>query len=296
MIEKRPTRSLFLFCSMKYYISICLLLLGYSCEVDKTTTEQKEEVVSRIETLNVQHFYDSVKFKGSFIAYSSHSSSFYTYNDEANDKEYTPASTFKILNSLIAIEEGVIADENEIIKWDGIRRNPVWNKDHDLKTAYQNSTVWFYQELARRVGEDKYQYWLDTCNYGNKNISGGVDLFWLTGELKISPMEQIEFLQQLEKENLPFSKRTYQIVKEIMLEKEQLPNQIRRSKTGWGTQGKTDIGWYIGFIEKENDTIYFANRLESDTTSFKSMEDFNRFNYSRKAICDSILNLLQSND
>jgi beta-lactamase class D len=122
----------------------------------------------------------------------------YTSNDFRRAKErFLPASTFKIFNSLAALESGVIKDQDEIIKWDSIPRGwEKWDMDHNLRSAIKYSAVWFYQELARRIGEEKMRSYINKTGYGNKNIEGGIDLFWLQGELKISAMEQIEFLKK----------------------------------------------------------------------------------------------------
>ncbi len=96
-----------------------------------------------------------------------------------------PASTFKIVNSLIGLETGKLTDEKMIIKWDGIKRsNADWNRDMNMKEAFKASNVPYYQELARRIGADTMKKWIDTLSYGNRDISGGVDSFWLNKKLK----------------------------------------------------------------------------------------------------------------
>lgn len=138
------------------------------------------------------------------------------YNPNQFEQTFSPASTYKICNSLIGLETGVIKDENFVIPWDSVtRQNPNWNSDHDLKTAFKNSTVWYYQELARRVGRQQMKYWLDKANYGNADTSGGIDKFWLTGGLRISPKQQIDFLKRLHDNKLPFSQRSVDIVKKL---------------------------------------------------------------------------------
>jgi beta-lactamase class D len=140
------------------------------------------------------------------------------YNDSLARCEFLPASTFKLPNSLIALECGAVADENETIKWDGVHRYyDFWDRDYNLKDALANSTVWFYQEMARRIGAERMQHWLDKINYGNKNIGGGIDQFWLRGDLRITSYGQIDFLRRLYEDSLPFSKHSMEIVKRIML-------------------------------------------------------------------------------
>ena len=215
-------------------------------------------------------YYDQFHVEGSFVLYDKHHDKFILYNKKQLNQAFSPASTFKICNSLIGIETGVIKDENFIIHWDGItRRNQIWNKDHDLKTAFKNSTVWYYQELARRVGGRRMKYWLDKANYGNADTSGGIDKFWLEGGgLRISPEQQINFLRLLHDNKLPFSQRTMDIEKSIMVAKDSF-KYILRCKTGWGHQDNKDIGWYIGYLETKDHVYYFTNCIQTTDTNNK---------------------------
>ncbi|MEO6301799.1 MAG: class D beta-lactamase, partial [Bacteroidia bacterium] len=207
------------------------------------------------------------KIEGSFALYDSKNDTYILYNQIEFKKEYSPASTFKICNSLIGLETGVIKDENFVIKWDGVKRdNEKWNKDHDLKNAFKNSTVWYYRELARRVGGKQMKYWLDKAKYGNCDTSGGLDKFWLKGGLRITSEQQLDFLKRLHDNKLPFSKRNMNIVKNIMIAKDTL-GYVLRAKTGWNdTEPKSD-GWYVGYLETKDNVYYFANCIH--TADFK---------------------------
>ena len=217
-----------------------------------------------------QQFYDQNEVTGSFVLYDQNNDNYIFYNHSQFNKQFTPASTFKICNSLIGLETGVVKDENFIIKWDGVeRRIPAWNQDQDLKTAFKNSTVWYYQELARRVGGKRMKYWLDKTNYGNADTSGGIDKFWLTGGLRITPEQQIDFLRKLYDNNLPFSQRTIDIVKKIMIAKDTL-NYVVRAKTGWGFQDDLDIGWYVGYVETKDNVYFFANCIQTTDSENKN--------------------------
>jgi beta-lactamase class D len=208
-------------------------------------------------------YYDQFHVDGSFVLYDQQNDKYIYYNQEQTKQTFTPASTFKICNSLIGLETGVITDENFVIPWDSvIRQNPNWNTDHNLKTAFKNSTVWYYQELARRVGGQQMKYWLDKANYGNADTSGDIDKFWLTGRLRISPEQQIDFLKRLHDNQLPFSQRSVDIVKIIMLAKDTL-DYVVRAKTGWGGQDNKDVGWFVGYLETKDKVYYFANCIQS---------------------------------
>ena len=166
---------------------------------------------------------------------------------------FAPASTFKIPNSLIALETGAAKDENEFMPWDGVpKRVSAWNRDFTMAEAMKASAVWFYQELARRIGAKRMQEWLDRLDYGNRQIGQKVDMFWLEGPLKISPVEQIEFLVRLYREELPASKRSQQIVKKI----------LGGGKTGWTDAFTPAVGWYVGYEEANGTTYFFATNVE----------------------------------
>lgn len=178
-----------------------------------------------------------------------HETVFY-YNKERCLKRYLPASTFKIFNSLVALETAVAPDEQLVIKWDSIpRRLPEWNKDMNMREAFKLSCVPYYQEIARRIGPDNMQHYLDTANYGNRNMGGGIDQFWLNDSLQISADEQVGLMKRLYFYELPFAERTQRIVKSMMLQ-EETPQYKLYYKTGWGIRTQSNVMWVVGFIEK----------------------------------------------
>lgn len=233
---------------------LTMAVLGLASCMQKQAIEVRDDF---------KKYYDPFNVQGSFVLYDPQSDKYIFYNQDQFEQTFSPASTFKICNSLIGLETGVIKDENFVIPWDSVtRQNPNWNKDHDLQTAFKNSTVWYYQELARRVGGQQLKSWLDRVNYGNADTTGGIDKFWLTGGLRISPKQQIDFLQRLHDNQLPFSKRSVDIVKKIMMAKDTL-DYVVRAKTGWGIHDNQDIGWYVGYLETKGNVYYFANCIQS---------------------------------
>src|SRR5205085_7320454 len=134
------------------------------------------------------------------------------------DSSFLPASTFKIVNSLIGLQTGKISSDSMVIKWDGIKR-PVeeWNQDLTMYKAFRVSAVPYYQEVARRIGKDTMQYWLDSISYGSKKITGKIDSFWLDNSLKITPDEQLGLVKRLYFHQLPFFKLYQEKVKSAML-------------------------------------------------------------------------------
>jgi len=216
-----------------------------------------------IERNDLKKFFDEYNHEGCFVLYDLKKDEYIKYNPERCSEQFIPASTFKIFNSLAALESGVIKDENEIIKWDGVKRSyDMWNQDLNLALAFKYSAVWFYQELARRIGEERMQKFVNENHYGNEDISGGIDVFWLQGGIRISPDEQIEFLKKIFKNETAFSKRSIDILKKIMIY-EQTDEYTLRAKTGWGIRFENQVGWFVGYVERSDDVYFFATNLES---------------------------------
>lgn len=176
-----------------------------------------------------------------------------------------PASTFKIANSLIALETGVIADADEIIPFGG-KPQPVkaWERDMPMREAITISNVPIYQELARRIGLETYADWLTSLDYGNRQTGDQVERFWLDGPLAISPLEQIDFLARLVMDALPASQNHQQTVRDLVF----LESNDRGSlygKTGWSIAADPQIGWWVGWVERDDGIYTFA--LTIDMTS-----------------------------
>ena len=186
----------------------------------------------------------------------------YVHNSRRSETRFIPASTFKIPNTLIALEEGAIKNEKEVIRWDGKDKGfDTWNRDQTLETAFSASCVWFYQELANRVGNQKYLTHLKKLGYGNAKTGPDVTTFWLEGDLKISATEQINFLKKLYKETLPYSKGNIKLLKKIMIVEEN-PQFTIRAKTGWAMRTNPQQAWYVGYVETKGQIWFFAMNLE----------------------------------
>jgi beta-lactamase class D len=217
------------------------------------------------EDASLKSYFDSARVTGCFALFNNGQNNFIIYNlSRFRDSSYTPASTFKIVNSLIGIQTGVIRDENMVIKWDGVKRwNEDWNKDLTMKEAFAVSAVPYYQEVARRIGRDTMKIWIDSLGYGNRDISGPIDSFWLNNRLKIKPDEELGLVKKLYFDQLPFFKRTQDIVQSVML-REQNANYKLYYKTGWGTpENSNEIGWVVGWIEENKHPYFFVLNIES---------------------------------
>lgn len=233
------------------------------------------------ERIDFKKYFDEYGHEGCFVLYDLNKDSYSKYNPTRCAERFIPASTFKIYNSLVGLETGAVKDEFEIFKWDSVKRfYDKWNQDIDMENAIKYSAVWYYQELARRIGEEKMQYYISLNHYGNKDISGGIDKFWLNGGLRISADEQIEMLKELYHNELKFSQRSMDIVKRIMIY-DQTDKYTIRAKTGWAIRVEDQIGWFVGYVEKGINVYFFAINLQSKNPE----EGFT----SRKEITFSIL-------
>ena len=125
-----------------------------------------------------------------------------------------------------------------------------------MKEAFKVSSVPYYQEVARRIGKDTMQRWIDSVGYGNKIIAGPIDSFWLNNQLKISPDEQLGLMKRLYFDKLPFRKSVHEMVRNVMLQEQNTAYKLSY-KTGMGFEENGNaIGWMTGWIE-ENRHVYF---------------------------------------
>jgi beta-lactamase class D len=240
---------------IKLLYTFCLILFIFSACSPNNVTEDN----------SLKKYFDSANVTGCFGMYDNGQGNFTIYNlRRFRDSSYTPASTFKIVNSLIGIQTGVIKDENMIIKWDRVKRwNEDWNKDLTMAEAFKVSAVPYYQEVARRIGRDTMKRWIDSLAYGNKNISGPIDSFWLNNRLKITPDEEMGLVKKLYFDQLPFYERTQNIVRKVML-REDNANYKLSYKTGLGNrENGNDIAWIIGWIEENKHPYFFVLNIES---------------------------------
>jgi len=250
-----------------------LNILLYSCLIHVTSAQNNE--------LDFSHHFQGTKC--CFVLYDIKDNTYTRFNEEQCEKAYSPCSTFKIPNSLIALESGVADNDECYLKWDSIQnpREPwmnkqspfkYWSQDHTMRTAIKNSVVWYYQEIARRIGKERMQIKLNQLQYGNRDISSGIDNFWLCASLQISANEQVEFLTRFYLENLiGFKAENIQQVKEI-IRFECTDGYTLYGKTGGGDcfENKV-IGWYVGFVETPDKVYIFAmNMIADDFSAFSN--------------------------
>jgi beta-lactamase class D len=211
-----------------------------------------------------KHFADEGT-AGTFVGYKVDDYLVIASDKDRSGEAKLPASTFKIPNSLIALETGVVGDpDKDVFKWDGVTRSiEAWNRDHTMRSAIAASAVPVYQEIARRIGAERMQKYVDLLEYGNRDIGGGIDQFWLTGNLRIDPIQQVDFVDRLRRGVLPVSKRSHDLVRDI-LPVTKSGDTIIRAKSGLlgAETGKPSLGWLVGWAEKGSTRTVFALNLD----------------------------------
>jgi beta-lactamase class D len=282
--------------STRYVFGILFIALLFSCSTkrkDNHFTSKNDEVLVR---QDFKKYFDDCNVEGAIAIYDHKNHTWILSDTVATRKETLPASTFKIINLLIALETKTIASENDIVKWPGstdtLKYDYRPNIYHDItvKEAFEVSAGLAFIELAKKIGKDNYKKYLTLCHYGNINLSQTDPDFWNFGAFGISPINQVEFLKKLYEEKLPFSKRNIDIVKKVMIT-EQNDDYTIHSKTGWTRENDINTGWWVGYIENKNGTYFFATRLLQDRKLNAS-----NFGNCRKEITKSVfrdLNVIQ---
>ena len=250
---------------MKLSVAVLCVLLLAACSPNNVKKDN-----------SLKKYFDQYKVEGSFGLNDNGTGQFTVYNlSRFRDSAYLPASTFKIVNSLIGLQTGKIVNDSMVIKWDGVvRSRPEWNKDLTMYDAFRVSAVPYYQEVARRIGKDTMQYWLDSLGYGKKDkkdhviIHGPIDSFWLNNTLKITADQQMGLVKQLYFDQLPFFKSYQEVVKRAMLFENNATYRMGY-KTGWGSrENGNSIGWIVGWIEENNHPYFFVLNIESPEKNF----------------------------
>lgn len=245
---------------MKFSSLLFIILALWSCAPNNVTEET-----------SLGKIFEQHNARGTFALLDNSTNNFTVYNlKRFRDSAYAPASTFKIVNGLIGLQTGVVENDSMVIPWDGVQRFvPDWNKDLNFYQAFRVSAVPYFQEVARRVGRDTMQRWLDTLAYGSQKIKSGIDTFWLDGSLTIRPDEQMGLVKKLYFNQLPFHQINQEKLKKAMLMEDQ-PAYRLSYKTGWISDAKKgrELGWVVGFIEENKHPYFFVLNLESAAPGF----------------------------
>jgi len=202
------------------------------------------------------------EFDGCLVIYDVNADTYTRHNAPRAAKRFSPCSTFKIPNSLIGLDSGVLDGPEHLFRWDGVVRDRTeTNRDHILRTAYQISVVWCYQEIARRVGEARMAEYLKKFDYGNRDMSAGLTEFWLDTSLRISADEQVRFLNDLRQRKLPIREHAMSVMLDDVMIADRGDGWIYRGKTGSAKIEGSGLGWWVGMVERGDRAWVFAANM-----------------------------------
>jgi beta-lactamase class D OXA-209 len=243
-------------------VQILRLLLVFIIIQSSCATRNSETKEVRIHKF--QELLDSSEVEGSILIFDANKNTFYSNDFDWAKQGFLPASTFKIANSINALENGIVKDTTNVFLWDGQPKFlKSWEEYMNFFQAYQRSCVPCYQQIARKTGVNKMKTTLEKIGYqGMIFDSTSIDNFWLEGDSKISQFEQIDFLQRLFNKQLPISENTYNVMKQIMLLDEN-PSYKLYGKTGWAQPNdSTNIGWFVGYAVTPKSTYFIATNIQ----------------------------------
>jgi len=242
------------------------LLFFCSCAERKKTfpaSSVKTEKSQQVQSSEFQSILDSAKVKGAIVLYDLLENGYYSNDFEWAKTQRLPASTYKIPNSIIALETGVVENDSILFKWNGEPRGmKIWEQDLIFKDAFHFSCVPCYQDVARRIGAKRMNQYLNKLNYGAMDVdSTNIDVFWLEGRSRISQLQQINFLKRFYKSELKITERTETLMKKLMVIEENELYSLS-GKTGWATRNGHNNGWFVGYLESSENTYFFATNIE----------------------------------
>ncbi|MEP2280889.1 class D beta-lactamase [Maribacter sp.] len=261
---------------MKLHFLIFLLICITSCKNEKKSafTAKLEKKSNHINKSEFQTIIDNSNVIGSIVIYDPSQDTYYSNDFNWDTQGNLPASTFKIANTIIGLETGVIKNDSTIFKWDGEDKwSPLWEQDLVLRDAFQYSCVPCYQEVAATIGTKRMTEYVEKLHYGNLKIdSTNITNFWLEGESRISQTQQIDFLKRYYDDLLPISAKTKSIMQDVMLVTK-TTNYNLSGKTGLSNNNNQYNGWFVGFIEAKDQVYFFATNLEPKTSKV-NLKDF----------------------
>jgi beta-lactamase class D len=250
---------------MKPTYLVLLMLAFISCSPRQGGKKNPENVIiqSAVYSPELQDIIDSANVIGSVLVFDPQNNTYWSNDFERCDSGFLPASTFKIPNSIIALETGVVKNDSTLFKWNGEKRRlPVWEQDLTFADAFRASCVPCYQEIARNIGPARMNEYLKKLNYGNMKVdSSNIDVFWLEGDSRISMNQQLDFITRFYKGELPILTRTRDIVKRMMIIDDN-GKYIFSGKTGWSIRNGNNNGWFAGYLETKNSVYFIVTNIE----------------------------------
>lgn len=269
---------------MKYYfITYCLAFLCITSCREHANKKKDERVKHAPENADsilfsqqeLKTFYDDYNVDGMMVIEDTGNKKTVHYNPGLYHKATSPASTFNILLALIGLKEGELTDARSTLTRGDIKYTSSYPSDTmTLEEGFTNNRDWFFIRLSTLIGSNKIAEWLHKIKYGNESVRGEANRFWINGELTITPAQQIQFIKDFYYEKLPFSKREFTIVKELLFQKE------LSGATIFGKRGSNKIeaekrftGWFVGYIEAPKNVYFFTNFIETKDMDYPTLVD-----------------------
>lgn len=128
----------------------------------------------------------------------------------------------------------------------------------------QNSVTWYFQAIDQQAGLPVVKEYIRKTGYGNQTMGNDLSSYWADSTLKISPVEQVEMLVKLCENQFDFTPENIETVKNSIFLFSADKGRLY-GKTGTGeADGKNVLGWFIGFIERDDGTIFFAANIQNE--------------------------------
>lgn len=222
---------------------------------------------------------------GAAVFYEADKQQYTIYNQELASEQRSPCSTFKIISSLIGLEQGAIIPGDSTHVWSGeIYWSENWNRDIDFEEAFRTSCVWYYREVIDEIGKETIQNELNRLQYGNCDISDwegrlntnnnnrALTGFWIESSLKISAVEQVQVLERIFGGDSDYKPENLQQLRQVMLLTDNEPEQPIYGKTGMGKMAGVVVdSWFTGFTDADGENVYFCIYLgETDNANVSS--------------------------
>ncbi len=280
--------------SAALYIIIAFLLLGTAPFLSTQASENNRyyfnEANHTVTYIDLNDVFEG--YNGSFVLYDAAEDSWQIYNKEYATARISPASTFKIYSALFSLESGIISPEQSLIPWNGQNyMYDLWNADQTLESAMQNSVTWYFQALDQQSSLPSIKEYVKEIGYGNQLVEGDISSYWINSALKISPVEQVEMLTKLYYNQFGFTPENIKAVKDS-IRLYSMDEGILSGKTGTEEiDGLNTSGWFIGYVERDNHTYFFATNIQSDKLAsgplateltFSILSDLNLWNTYQK--------------
>ncbi len=243
--------------------ALLLILVGCAEVPENRPIVELDDSFIKHSRLELDSLLESLELRGAVLIERADKSESWSYNDARLDSAYLPASTFKIVNTLIGLDLGLVNTQDTLFFWDGEERMlKSWERDMTLADAFKASCVPCYQDLARRIGPERMNEYLDKFQYGKMAVdSSSIDKFWLVGPSLITPRQQVAFLLKVVDGDLPVSQDALSDLRSVMLF-EGTDHHDLYAKTGWSVRSGHHIGWFVGYQEMAHQTLVFATNVE----------------------------------